>query len=48
MSASEKGMKSVSVQKEIDKINQLLRENTRYSKEAKIELRSLITQFIQR
>jgi TP901 family phage tail tape measure protein len=46
MSASEKGMKSVSVQKEIDKINQLLRENTRYSKEAKIELRSLITQLI--
>lgn len=46
MSASEKGMKSVSVQKEIDKINQLLRENTRYSKEAKIELRSLITQLM--
>lgn len=46
MSASEKGMKSVSIQKEIDKINQLLRENTRYSKEAKIELRSLITQLM--
>lgn len=46
MSASEKGMKSVSVQKEIDKINLLLRENTRYSKEAKIELRSLITQLM--
>lgn len=46
MSASEKGMKSVSVQKEIDKINQLLRVNTRYSKEAKIELRSLITQLM--
>lgn len=46
MSASEKGMKSVSVQKEIDKINQLLREDTRYSKEAKIELRSLITQLM--
>lgn len=46
MSASEKGMKSVSVQKEIDKINQLLRKNTRYSKEAKIELRSLITQLM--
>lgn len=46
MSASEKGMKSVSVQKEIDKINQLLRENTRYSKEAKIKLRSLITQLM--
>nr|DAP03824.1 MAG TPA: minor tail protein [Caudoviricetes sp.] len=46
MSASEKGMKFVSMQKEIDKINQILRENPKFCKEAKNELKSLMNQLM--
>lgn len=46
MSASEKGMKFVSIQKEIDKINQILRENPKFCKEAKNELKSLMNQLM--
>ena len=44
MSAVEKGMHDVSVQKNIDKINQLLKENPKYSKQAREQLQALLRQ----
>lgn len=44
MSAAEKGMHDVSVQKNIDKINQLLKENPKYSKQAREQLQALLQQ----
>lgn len=44
MSASDKGAWAVDIQKEIDKINSDLMENTNYSKKAKTELKAFIEQ----
>ena len=44
MSAAEKGSTELSRAKEIDKINKYLTDNTRISEEAKIKLRSMISE----
>lgn len=43
MSAAEKGVDNQSIEKVIDRINKVLKDNTRFSKAAKKELKSLIT-----
>ena len=43
MSAAEKGVDDQSIEKVIDRINKVLKDNTRFSKAAKKELKSLIT-----
>lgn len=43
MSAAEKGVDNQSIEKVIDRINKVLKDNTRFSKVAKKELKSLIT-----
>lgn len=44
LSAAEQGFKSVSVEKTISKINQLLKDNPKYSQKAKAELNALLKQ----
>lgn len=44
LSAAEKGFKAVSVEKTISKINQLLKDNPKYSQKAKAELNALLKQ----